>query len=75
MYRLKDGRWYGMVCAGRKVVILEYAQGGGRYQIKQVYGKDLSQDVTDNIKIWDIENGAAKIDVVLGAILQEVFKS
>ena len=75
MYRLRNGRYYGMVCAGRKVVILEYAQGGGRYQMKQVYGKDLSQDVTDNIKIWDIEFQAEKIDEVLGAIFQEVLRS
>ena len=75
MYRLRNGRYYGMVCAGRKVVILEYAQGGGRYQMKQVYGKDLAQDVTDQIKIWDIELQAEKIDIVLRAILQEVFRS
>ena len=63
-----------MVCAGRKVVILQYAQGGGIYQIKQVYGKNLSQDVTDNIKIWDIESEAGKIDIVLDAMFQEITK-
>ena len=72
MYGLKNGRKYGMVGAGRKVVILEYAEGGEKNQVKQVYGPDLSRDVADDIKIWDIVTEAEKIDKVLGAILQMV---
>lgn len=75
MHRMENGRYYGMTCAGRKVAIIEYQQGGGRNQIKQVIGPNLLLDVTDDIRAWDIERQAAKIDIILGAIFQEVLRS
>ena len=75
IYRLKNGRYYGMVCAGRGVIILEFMPGGGHNQVLQVVGPNLLTDVTYNYQIWDIHFQAEKIDIILGAILQEVYKS
>ena len=73
MYRMKNGRYYGMVAAGRKVAIIDWMDHAA--QPMQVTGPNLHLDESFDIKSWDIQERAAKLDQILAAILQEAYRS
>jgi len=72
MTRLRNGRYYGMLAAGKSVAILEYAAGGGNNQVLKVYGPNLALNTNYNTSPWDIQARTQDLDQILLAINNEI---
>ncbi|MCJ1455941.1 hypothetical protein MMC28_006298 [Mycoblastus sanguinarius] len=75
MKQVLDGRHYGMLAAGEKVAILEFAIVRDLDQVCKVVGPNLRLDTVPNVAHWNIETHAARLDQILTFIVTEIRKA